>query len=300
MPRLNIYLPDDIYELANRWRDRSNLSEICASAIKDELNAAEGSRAYSKVLSRIRPPTKFETALLRKFELSDILIADETINADNLRDTLGKAAADYINQNVCDGSLLAVAGGRQMWCMVQYLSPRRVRSTIFALGMHQADPQLLHVHPNTIVTLMWLLYSPRSQAHLVGSKLNSNPWLDQLPAKPYASYFVISSCSRFEENSPFGQLLGNDIAKSLTRQNVVGDYAYVFFNRSGQEVELPQSVDQFRLSATNLRDLSNRSDARTILVAGGDTKLSIIRAALKCKLSNTLITDQHTADKLLE
>ena len=40
MPRLNIYLPAEVYELADRARESANLSEICARAIRDELEAA--------------------------------------------------------------------------------------------------------------------------------------------------------------------------------------------------------------------------------------------------------------------
>jgi DNA-binding transcriptional regulator LsrR (DeoR family) len=300
MPRLNIYLPDDVYELATRWRDQSNLSGICASAIRDELGAAEGNRSYSKVLTKIRPPSELESSLLRKFELADVVVAENSVDDSNVRDNLGKVAARYVDQNVADGSLMAIAGGRQMWCMVQHLSPRRVRTIITALGLHQADPQLLHVHPNTIATLMWLLYSPRSQAHVVGSMHGVNPWAQELPVREHPSYFVLASCSPLERDSPFAQLLGGGITTSLTQQKVIGDYAYVFFNRSGEEIEVPQTIDQFRLPAARLRDLSKRDDARTILVAGGRSKLSVIGTALKSKLCNTLITDKETADNLLE
>jgi deoxyribonucleoside regulator len=300
MPRLNIYLPDDIYELANKWRSSSNLSEICAKAIKDELVASEDSRSYSRVLEKIRPSTDLEVYLETKFKLRDVIVEQAPTDLSYLRDTIGRAAAGYLDRMICDGSLLAVAGGRQIWCMVQHLSPRRVRTTITALGMHQADPQLLHAHPNTIATLMWLLYSPRSQAHVVGSLVSPNPWLEKLPGKPHPSYFVISSCSRLEEKSPFAQLIGDDSTASLKRQGALGDYAYVFFDHAGKEIEVTPAEHQFRFSAPLLRNLSNRDDVRTVLVAGGEEKLDAIRITLEANLCNVLITDARTAKGLLE
>ena len=299
MPRLNIYLPDEVHELAMRWRDTANLSEICATAIKDELSAVEGARGYSRVLTKIRPSNKMEGRLLHAFGLADAVTAEAPDDPKRLRDSIGGAAASYLDTHLCDGSLIAIAGGRQTWSVVQQLSPRRIRSMIFALGMHRADPQLLHAHPNTLATLMWLLYSPRSQAYVVGSMPQSNPWLEALPPRAHPSYFVISSCSRFEENSPFANLVGSGLAKSLIARQVAGDYAYVFFDRRGRELTIPQSEDQFRLPARLLRDLSRRSDARTILVAGGDDKLDVLRNALRSKLCNTLITDEGTAERLL-
>jgi hypothetical protein len=41
MPKLNITIPDEIYERLERWRDRVNISRICAEAINRELNKLE-------------------------------------------------------------------------------------------------------------------------------------------------------------------------------------------------------------------------------------------------------------------
>ena len=39
MPRLNIYIPDDLHDDLELYRDRMNLSEICANAIRSELRS---------------------------------------------------------------------------------------------------------------------------------------------------------------------------------------------------------------------------------------------------------------------
>ncbi|HZS56787.1 MAG TPA: sugar-binding domain-containing protein [Bryobacteraceae bacterium] len=300
MPRLNVYLSDQVYELANRWKEHSNLSEICARAIKDELGAIEGHRTADKFFQLIRSPNDAEKALKVKYGLTDVVISEVNADSFEIREALGKAAAAYLDQNISDGSVIALAGGRQMWCAVRNLSPRRVKTKITALGMHQTDPSLLHAHPNTLATLIWLLYSPRSEAHVVGSSDKNNPWSDDLPVKPYPTYFVVSSCSSFEEKTSFSQLMGHDAAKALIRKNALGDYAYVFFNKKGTEIDLSLSAPHFRLSALQLKKLSARTDARTILVAGGSEKFEAIRTTLAMRLSNTLITDGRTAKKLLD
>jgi hypothetical protein len=166
--------------------------------------------------------------------------------------------------------------------------------------MHRADPNLLHAHPNTIVTLMWLLYSPRSQAHVVGAMPSPNPWLEPLPQTPHPSYFVVSSCSCFAHDSPFGHLVGPDFAKSLIAERVFCDFAYVFLDRSGKALTTPNTTEHFILSAPLLAGLASRADARSILVAGGEEKLDAIKTVLNAKLCNTLITDEDTARCLLE
>src|SRR5688572_15521777 len=125
MPRLNIYLPEDVFELANRWRDAKNLSEICAKAIKDELGAEEEERAYSRVLEKVRPHTELELAILQRFSLADIRIAETPTDAKLLRDAIARTAASYLDANFCDDAVIGIAGGRQTWSVVQHLSPRR-------------------------------------------------------------------------------------------------------------------------------------------------------------------------------
>jgi hypothetical protein len=41
MARLNITVPDELYERVERWRDRINLSRICKEAIARELDKLE-------------------------------------------------------------------------------------------------------------------------------------------------------------------------------------------------------------------------------------------------------------------
>ena len=216
MPRLNIYLPEDVYELANRWRGSSNLSEICARAIKDEFSAAEDDRTSLQVFQHIRPRTDLESELASELDLKEVVIADTPEDPTRLRQVIGTAAARYLDQNVADGSLIAVAGGRQIWSTVQQLSSRRVQTTITSLGMHQADPQLLHAHPNTLTTLLWLLYSPRSRAHVIGPSPLPAFWHNNLPARSYPSYFVVSSCAPFVKGSSFAQLIGRELTTKLT------------------------------------------------------------------------------------
>jgi DNA-binding transcriptional regulator LsrR (DeoR family) len=95
-------------------------------------------------------------------------------------------------------------------------------------------------------------------------------------------------------------LLGNDARTTLIDKGALGDFAYIFIDREGKEVQFPLSAPYLRLPANLLRELSNRADARTLLVAGGEQKIEMIRATLQAGLCNTLITDQDTASRLLE
>jgi DNA-binding transcriptional regulator LsrR (DeoR family) len=301
MARLNIYVPDDLYSLAERWRSKVNLSAICSKALREELDAADSARAAPGLFRTIQAPSSVERKLKGSFKLVDAVVCEVPEDQSELRAGIGKAAAQYLDGNLTDGSFLAIAGGRQTWCAVRELTPRRLRITITAMGIDQHDPKVLHVHPNTLTTLLWLLYSPRAEAHLVGSTAFQAAWnisSESIGQEP--RYFVLASCAPFDRNSPFSRLLGDAVVRSLEQVKVAGDYAYTFFGADGS----PRNIEALHTPASTfsheaLVKMAARADSRIILVAGGADKLPIIQHVLHAELCNVLITDSLTAQQLL-
>ncbi len=300
MPRLNIYLPAEVYALADRARESANLSEICARAIRDELEAAQSHRAAPALATLLRAPTPLEATLARRYHLADAAVVEAPAEESARREALGRAAAQYLDRNLVDGAQLAIAGGRQSWCVARNLAPRRLRLDITALGFGQADPQLLHVHANTLTTLLWLLYSPRSTAHLIGAGAAPSPWAAPLATRDEVSYFLVASCAPLDRRAPFAKLIGDDAVDSLIGDGAAGDFAYLFFDEAGKLVPGPATAPQSVIPAPRLRALAKRADARIMLVAGGAEKLATMRATLKLGLANMVVTDIETAERLLE
>jgi DNA-binding transcriptional regulator LsrR (DeoR family) len=81
----------------------------------------------------------------------------------------------------------------------------------------------------------------------------------------------------------------------LRARNVAGDIALQFFDGEGQKVHHP--LDN-RIVGTDLERI--RGLSRVIGVAGGAEKLQVVRAALRGRLINVLVTDLQTAQRLLE
>lgn len=300
MGRLNIYVPDEVHRLAARWRGAINLSEVCARALREELQAAESGRAAGRLAGVLRSASARERGVARRFRLADVVICDEpTVDADR-RDVLGQSAADYVDRVLSDGALMAVCGGRQMWSVVRNVSPRSVRVTMTASGFGQSDPTVLHAHPNTLVTLLWLLFSPKAQAHLVGARAAAKLWNAALARKEgdTVQLVVLASCASFDASSPLAGLLEREDAAELARRKADADFAYTFLSKSGSIVPFAPSGPHFVLDAETLRRLSARRDARVVLVAGGRDKERVMRAVLEHRLCNTLITDAATAQRL--
>src|SRR5260370_20785529 len=185
-----------------------------------------------------------------------------------IREGLGALAADSLNRNLTHGSVLALGGGRQSWCVAEHMSPRHLEVDIVALGYRQADPPLINAHPNTLITILWLLFSPKARAWLIGSDLKEL----RGPASANsasARYFVVGSCAPFETDSGLARLLGAEATRSLFAQNVAGDFLYNFFAKEGKLIDLKFSAECSVLTSNELWSLSRQPDANVDWVAGG-------------------------------
>jgi len=300
MGRLNVSIPDDLAPLVWKWRRKINLSEICAQALRAELMAVESHRSAAALLATLhRPANELEQRLKQCYGLAGVRIgADAEGTEPGVRDALGAAAAEYLSQTLRAGAVLAIAGGRQSWCIVQHLGPRPLEISIVALGYRQNDPHVLHAHANTLTTLLWLLFSPQAVARLVGD--DPEQMLNvSLPVQPQPKYFVVASCASFSSGSPLARLLGDETSRALLANGATCDFAYTFFDTRGRPLDVPVPGDQSILSARCLSLLSKRADARVVLVAAGREKLRAMRFALEARLCNTLITDTATARSLI-
>jgi DNA-binding transcriptional regulator LsrR (DeoR family) len=280
----------------SKWRRKINLSEICAQALRAELAAVESHRSAAPLLARIRPPVSpLERRLQERYALAEVRVAAGAVAHDaDLRDSLGRLAAGYLGHRLASGAVLAIGGGRQSWCVVQHLEPRPLEVALVALGYRQNDPYVLHAHANTLTTLLWLLFSPRAQARLVGGD-PQEVLHAALPVRPEPAYFVVASCAPFAAAGPLAKLLGQDATATLVAKGVAGDFAYNFFDKHGRLVPVALPGDQSLLPADCLAALSRRPDARVVPVAGGGQKVGAIRLVLEAKLCNTLVTDMATA-----
>ena len=81
----------------------------------------------------------------------------------------------------------------------------------------------------------------------------------------------------------------------MTRLGAVGEIHGEHFDAEGQSLELEQHD---RLIATRLSDL--RKMKQVVGVAGGERKLEALRGTLRGNLISTLITDERTAQALLQ
>jgi DNA-binding transcriptional regulator LsrR (DeoR family) len=298
MARLNVYVPDDLAPIVDRWRERVNLSEICTTALRESLEALESGRSIGPLLDHLREPTDLESELAARFGLHRAIVARESAAEQDERQVVAAAAAEFLDRTLAAEMTLGIAGGRQMWEIVRRIRPRPLRVRLVAIGAGQVDPTVLHAHPNTLVTLLWLLWAPRAVAHLVGASAFERMWRADEKETPELRRVLIGSCSAFDPDAPYPQLLGKSVRTELRKHRAAGDFMGVFLNRRGRPINVGPPPSASLVDAEALGSNARRSDTVVAVAAGGAAKLTMIRLTLAAGLCNTLVTDVSTARSL--
>ena len=108
------------------------------------------------------------------------------------------------------------------------------------------------------------------------------------------SFVGIGALEPSNSFSQFGYRSKEDL-ELLTRLGAVGEIHGEYFDAEGQSLELEQHD---RLIATRLSDLQKMK--RVVGIAGGERKLEALWGTLRGNLISMLITDERTAQALLQ
>jgi len=301
MGRVNIYLPDHLAEELRRYRTVINVSEVCAAALRAELSARTTSRSAAGLFQS--PFTEFsplDHQLARRFRLHRVVIDSPRSDAPDPNETVSELASQFLDRMLFEGAQLGVGGGTQMWSVVRRLKPRNLRIALSAIGVGHVDHMAPHVHANVLVTVLSLLYAPRSTTTLVGASDFAAAWsLDAGHAKDIQRV-IIGSCAPFSAGSRYAKLLGRETTELLVEEGALGDFLGVFLSPEGRSIEpYPPTSTVSHISGADLRAHAKRPDTIVALAAAGEGKVDLIRRVLAAEWCNTLITDEPTARALL-
>lgn len=302
MPRVNIYIPVGLEMDIRTSPHEINISRVCAAAIRAELAARNNERFAPSPFRPFNPERqRVERGLMSRYQLKDAVSCE--LHGGTPRDVVSKRTAEVLDRMFADGVDVAFGGGLQVWSIIRSLTPRNLALDMWAIGFGHVDHAIPHAHSNALVTLLSLLYAPRSTAHLVGAARFRQRWHNPVlypPGEARVRRIVVGSCAPFDADSPYAQLLGKDITDFLVEENVVGDFMGVFITPDGKLIEpyAPQMVVS-HIPSSDLHGLSQRDDTIVLLVSAGLHKMRLARSVLEAGLCNALITDAETARALV-
>ena len=249
-----------------------------------------------------------EGELEARFGLAEAVVVD--VDGGDLAARLGAAAAGYLGRTLAPADVVGLTWGSTLREMVKAIKPRRTPGVTVVQTLGGVGPPLAEAHaadlPRRLAGALGaglqvlqapgVVSSPEARAVLAADP-QIRAALDALGALTVAFVGIggIGTNPVLGDGALADHVdLPPSLAGELERGGAVGDVALRFFDAEG--VPVPTSLDG-RIMGVDLETLS--AVGRVVGVAGGAGKVEAIRAALRGRLIDVLITDDQTARALL-
>ncbi len=252
--------------------------------------------------------------------LRELRVIDPGIkDLDAIQKTVAREAAYYLEEIAVSGARIGLSGGKTLYHLINYLEPERLT------GLHLYPLTLTGVlttpglTANALVGMMSTKYPDAAAFNLPTIPGSSREEYEkQMAANPelFKIYREIEDVDIMLLGVGYltGPLLGfralaqqelNLTAEELQAKGMVGEINHIPIDAQGEPM-LNEDPDLARLTrrvigvgAAALRERAARSDRYVVAVAGGLEKQEAIRASLKGKYFNVLITDAYVAEALV-
>jgi deoxyribonucleoside regulator len=249
--------------------------------------------------------TALEAKLKKKYELKDVIIVpNENEDSTTIKQRLGKSAVNYLDHLIKDNMVVGVSWGTTMLQVAQNIQSRPTTGvTIVQLngGVTRAE---YDTHASEV-------------AQKMGEKYRAVPFLLPLPAivdnmnvknailsdKNIAHTLnlgkqadvIVFTIGKFDNESVLvkANYFEQNEVDTLIGNGAIADVCSRIINKQGN---ICSDKLNDRTIGIELEEIKNKP--YSIAVAGGKDKVNAIKAALKSKLFNVLITDELVANHL--
>jgi len=250
---------------------------------------------------------ELERELESRYDLDEaVIVAPSSYNKSILVQELGPPAADCLLRCLQGDEVLSISWGNTLLSVVDSLIPQnwpqmKVIQILGGLGRPESETygaDLVHRMASTFGARPRVVPSPG----IVTSKivrdalLTDSQIVDTLALAAQADVALVG-IGRPTPGSVVmhSGILSEDELSDLLSKGAVGDIALRFFDATGQPIQHEICERIIGLDLGQIQKIP-----RVIGVAGGVEKFEVIRAALRGRLVNVLVTDDQTARRLLE
>jgi DNA-binding transcriptional regulator LsrR (DeoR family) len=298
-----LYYEDNLNqdEIVSRLHiSRSTISRLLAQA-----------REEGVVKIVVVPPTgtyaDLETDIEQKYEVEEVIIADVPTpdSPQMIARELGAAAANYLFRVISPDDVIGISWGYTIRGMVSALEPKnfpnvRIVQMMGGIGKPESESyatELCQKMARTLSCKLALLPAPG----VVHSKQTREVYLmdehvrtamSLLPQITQA-FVGIGSLNSYSISVRDESILTQSDLNTAIANGAVGDIANRFIDANGQPIQVELNDRIIGIELYQLKQIP-----RVVGVAGGTNKIAPIRAALRGKLIDVLITDQTTAKAL--
>ncbi|QRM57963.1 sugar-binding transcriptional regulator (plasmid) [Sinorhizobium sp. BG8] len=264
-------------------------------------------RAEGAVVVDLRMPMidciRLEEELKARFGLEEAMVTPSLQDYEESQRTIGEAAGIMLDAHVSRHHGIGVGWGKTLSYTVRRITERRLKNS-WVVGMMGAVTRGSGTNTFELSTalarsldvechyLTAPIYCPTSEIRNV---LLAHDEIAAVMAKAEAAEVALVSCGDLTHRSPVMPLtIIKENLPELLDMGAVGEVMGCFLDPDGNIV--PHPINQ-SIMALPLEKLKRKPVS--ILASGGRTKLPIIRAVLRGKYVNRLVTDEVVARALL-
>jgi DNA-binding transcriptional regulator LsrR (DeoR family) len=265
--------------------------------------AREDGIVHFQVLGTTSNCLEIEKKLIDLFNLQDALVVP-TISENKIKESLARAAAQYLERHLTSRSLFAVGWGITISEVPKFIRSQGIHdlrivtlngglTPSFYLNPYDVGSRLAYifggqcyyVHAPAITTSEDLCHSLKADATVQQA----------LEMAKHADYSMVGIGRAGAESTLVKmRYLNLGETETLRRQGAVGDILAQFFNAQGKKVDCGLHKRIVAFPIEDLRKMDN-----VIGLAGGKAKVKAILGALQGEYIKILVTDENTAKGLL-
>ncbi|MEQ8676863.1 MAG: sugar-binding transcriptional regulator [Aggregatilineales bacterium] len=299
------------YELEQKQTEIAQQLDISQATVSRMLKQAQ---ARGIVRTTVNMPTgvyaHLENALCEQYGIKSAIVVDcEYEDDDAIQNHIGSAAAYYVETTINKNEVVGISSwSSTLLAMVNAMHPlakathAQVVQILGGVGNPSAEiyaSRLTERFANLVQGTPVYLPAPG----VVGSKEMLNAMLNEQFVQQAIALFDnitlalvgIGSVEPSKLLASSGNVFSAVELDQLRETGAVGDIALRFFDENGVPVSTPLDERVISISMQQLNKVP-----RTVGIAGGKRKTNAIRSALLGGWINVLITDRHTAERLLD
>ncbi|BBB47681.1 sugar-binding transcriptional regulator [Pelolinea submarina] len=284
---------------ANFGISRPTVSRMLKKALDDKI-------VFINIIDPYNKSTEYSDKLSQILQLKHCIVISGQVHDINItRRNIALAAAHYLADTIQAEDVVGLGWGRTLYELAESMEQQPGRDVLFVPmlgGIGQIKPSL-QVH--SIIQKVSDAFGGRWIQYYVPGIVDSKELREQLTQTANVQEMLglwkrmnkavvgigetpVSSEIIFQDNVA-------DIEKNgLVEHGAVGDICMRFFDRDGKPVNYMMQD----IMSIELHELARVPEV--IAIAGGDQKVDAIIGASKAKYINTLITDELTAQRILE
>lgn len=259
-----------------------------------------------QIVDPVEDMSHMEQRLKDKLHLKDVKIASSTINdEEEIKKYIGITAARYLDSIIKDGDIIGVGWGTTLYNMSQALVPKAIKgSQVVQLegGISHSEwnnyaREILESFAANFDTVaqylpLPVIFDTKETKELV----DKDRYIKRVLELGRHANIAIFSVGTVRPNALFFRLGYTGIEEQeKIQKSSVGDICSRFFDVEGRICNRDLDDRTVGITLSELRDKEF-----SIMISGGEAKINAIKAALKGRYANVLITDQFTGKALLE